>query len=1117
MPNIGKIDEFYPDVDDWETYIERLDLYCGVNDIAAERKAAVLLTSMGGKAYKKIRLLCSPDLPNDKTFAQLKTLMRDRGAAPKPTQIAARFNFQSRKQKPQESVSDFHLSLKELAEDCKFAANLEDRLRDQIVSGLHNKRVQEELLARKDLSYTEALEFALSRETALKDSDAIGASCSAPAAASVSMVKARYPKSVKSHSKLPKCSHCGRTNHTSDKCFYRDATCNLCNQIGHIKPVCPKSKHSPGKPGHKKKQFKVHTLEGDYESSDELPMHGLDCKIYSHKVQPFQVKVKVASTDIMMEVDTGATVSVMNRTDYENLQSKPPLRNTDIVLSTYTRESLRPIGMCTVEVEYNDQVAELDLYVLDNTNSPPLLGRSWLKDIKLDWNSIKVLQQQPSNSSLQPDILQLLHKHKDLFNDEIGTLRGIKAKINVKADANPKFMKSRPVPLSLQKKVNDQIDRLVDRGVLSPVTTSDWATPIVPILKGDNTVRICGDFKVTVNPVLNVETYPQPRREDLFARLAGGVTFSKIDLASAYLQMEVDEESKKYLTINTMRGLFQYNRLVFGIASAPAIFQRAIESIVRGMDDLLVYQDDILVTGKTAQEHFDTLAEVLMRLEAAGLRLKKNKCLFFVPELVYLGHKIDKTGIHTVSSKVAAIVDAPIPQNVSELRSFLGTVNYYGQFIPNLSTIIAPLNNLLRSNIDWSWTTKANQAFTDVKHCLTRAPVLAHYDPELPLVVACDASPFGIAAVLSHRFDDSSERPIAYASRALTDAEKNYAQIDREALAIIFGIKKFHEYIYGRKFVLVTDNRPLTHIFSENKCVPTMSAARIQRWALYLGGHNYTIEFRPSAKHTNVDGLSRLPLPEYPTRTGNDEHELFLLNQIEVLPISSADIALETRKDPLLSLVYQHTLHGWESYTGDNNTLKPFFSRRDEISIQSNCLLWGIRVIIPTKYQDQVLNEIHSGHLGMAKMKAVARGYVYWPNIDQNIEQKVKGCRGCTSVSKMPTPAPLHPWEWPSRPWKRLHIDFAGPFLDQMFMILVDAHSKWPEVIRMSKATSSTTINALRSIFARFGMPDQIVSDNGAQFCSAEFEMEFATLESHHTIHQAMDLLRASYIHSNML
>ena len=403
-----------------------------------------------------------------------------------------------------------------------------------------------------------------------------------------------------------------------------------------------------------------------------------------------------------------------------------------------------------------------------------------------------------------------------------------------------------------------------------------------------------------------------------------------------------------------------------------------------------------------------------------------------------------------------------------------------------MSTRLAPLNNLLKVKTKWDWTQDCNEAFLDIKKCLSTSPVLAHFDPNERLVVACDASPYGVAAVLSHRYASGSERPIAYASRTLSPAEKNYSQNDREALAVMFGVKKFQEYLFGKTFTLVTDSKALTQIYSPSKTISNVAASRVQRWAVHLGSFSYTVEHRSASKHSNVDGLSRLPVP-IKRKDKTLEADIFCVSQLDKLPVTSDAIARETRKDSILSRVYKYTLNGWDESKALEENLKPFYNRRLELSLFNGIIMLGTRVVVPTKFRGQILDEIHSGHLGVVKMKSVARTYVYWPKIDQQIEEKARGCPGCRQVLKAPPTTQLHPWEWPSKPWRRLHIDFAGPYLDKMFLIVVDAHSKWPEVVPMNSATSASTIKALRFIFARFGLPQQIVSDNGAQFTSSEF------------------------------
>ena len=274
-------------------------------------------------------------------------------------------------------------------------------------------------------------------------------------------------------------------------------------------------------------------------------------------------------------------------------------------------------------------------------------------------------------------------------------MKGVEVTLEVKSEVKPKNCKPHSVPYILKQKVADELDRLCNLGIISPVKTAKWATPIVPVVKKDGTIRICGDFKSTVNQATHIETYPLPRVEELFSNLAGGKYFSKLDMSSAYLQLPLAELSKEYLTINTHRGLYQFNRLPFGVASAPAIFQRSMETLLPDLPGLFVYLDDILITGSTLAEHLANLEGVLKRLSEAGLRLNKEKCAFFLEQIEYLGHTIDAQGVHPTGEKIKAIKNAPQPKNVTELRSFLGILNYYSRFLPTLSVKMTPLYSLL--------------------------------------------------------------------------------------------------------------------------------------------------------------------------------------------------------------------------------------------------------------------------------------------------------------------------------------------------------------------------------------------------------------------------------------
>ena len=338
----------------------------------------------------------------------------------------------------------------------------------------------------------------------------------------------------------------------------------------------------------------------------------------------------------------------------------------------------------------------------------------------------------------------------------------------------------------------------VQQGVIQPVDFADWAAPIVPVLKSDkSSVRICGDFKVTVNKFTKVDRYPIPKVDELLSTLAGGKLFTKLDLTQAYQQVCLDEESRKMVVINTHKGLFQFNCMPFGISSAPGIFQRVMESLLQGIPHVVVYLDDILITGKSHEEHLACLKEVLSRLEKSGLHLKKEKCHFFQEEVEYLGFKIDAQGIHPTLAKLEAIREAPSPGNVSELKAYLGLLSYYSKFLPNLSQEFAPLYRLLQKSSQWRWTQTEQTAFEKSKKLLSSDSVLIHFDASKDIVLACDASQSGLGVVLSHKMSDGSERPVAFASRTLSPAEKNYSQVEKEALACVFGVKKFHIFVWS--------------------------------------------------------------------------------------------------------------------------------------------------------------------------------------------------------------------------------------------------------------------------------------------------------------------------------
>ncbi|XGW11934.1 hypothetical protein V3C99_012977 [Haemonchus contortus] len=352
-----------------------------------------------------------------------------------------------------------------------------------------------------------------------------------------------------------------------------------------------------------------------------------------------------------------------------------------------------------------------------------------------------------------------------------------------------------------------------------------------------------------------VAQHPLPTTEEVFTKLNGGQFFSQIDLADAYLQIEVESRSKEMLTINAHRGLYRYNRLPFGVKSAPGIFQQIMDSMICGLQGVAPYLDDIIVTGHTYEEHCRNLETLLNRISEYGFHVRLVKCHFLMPMVRYLGFILDKDGRRPDPEKIEAVRQMPVPWNVAEVRSFLGMISYYGSFVAEMRQIRAPLDELLKKNVPSRWTSKCDEAFKRAKEVLSSDLLLTHFDPSLEIIVAADASDYGIGAVILHKMPDRTEKAICHASKSLTTAEKNYGQIEKEGLALIFAVRKFYRYIYGRQFKLLTDHKPLLHIFGPKKMVPIYTANRLQRWKLILMGYDFSLIYRSTSEFGKADAF----------------------------------------------------------------------------------------------------------------------------------------------------------------------------------------------------------------------------------------------------------------------
>ena len=964
----GTLASFDPEVEDWTEYTDQLSYYFIANGISDNAKRrAILISCCGPAIFRLIKSLVFPDSLTDFSFAQLVEKVRVH-REPKTSTILRRFQFNSRTRAPDESVADYVAGLRRLAERCAYGEMLEEMLRDRFVCGINNAAIQRRLLAESDLTLTKAVAVAQAAEiadTEVKELQSSTAGISIESTTDdkdVHKCTSEYPARTKNKvNRGTDCYRCG-AKHNPDQCRFKSVNCHACGKLGHIAKVCRTKKkfQNSDSDGTSKSTHQVVELSSNTTEYNLLP---IGCQ----EGRPLQTTVKLEGHPFVMEVDTGAAVSLINENVYKSspVLRRLPLQSSSTQLRTYTGEGITVKGELSVAVQSDSQVLTLPLLVVPG-QGPSLLGRNWLHKLRLDWSNIFTLQ----TSSLQ----NILDHYFSLFQEGLGTLKDSKVKFYLKEGATPKFFKARSVPLALQQGVSAELDHLQAERIIAPVKVADWAAPIVPVLKKDGSIRVCGDFKLTVNQATCTEVYPLPRIEKLFASLSGGTVFSTLDLSHAYNHLQLDDTAKEMTTINTHKGLYKFTRLPFGVASAPAIFQRTMETLLKDLPMTCMYIDDILVAGKTPQDHLNNLTAVLRRLQDAGLRLKKEKYSFCVPEVEYLGHIITAEGLKPSPRKLKAVVDAPQPTKLSELKTFLGLLNYYTKFLPNLATSLAPLYKLLQKNQKWQWGTEQENAYKEAKHLLTTAQILTHFDSDKPLVLACDASPYGVGAVLSHVVDGNKEKPIAYASRSLSTAERKYSQLDKEALAIVYGVTRFHQFVYGRQFTLYSDHKPLIHIFGETKSVPAMASARIQRWALTLGAYSYSIKFKKGSLHGNADALSRLPLPDHQQSVPVAPEVIASLEHLSIVPLSAAKLRTLTSHSTVLAKVRYFVRSGWPfSLQGQPAEIKPFWNRKYELSVQDDVLLWGSRVVVPDQAQSKVLELLHETHIGISRMKSLAR------------------------------------------------------------------------------------------------------------------------------------------------
>ncbi|XP_062540765.1 uncharacterized protein K02A2.6-like [Armigeres subalbatus] len=656
------------------------------------------------------------------------------------------------------------------------------------------------------------------------------------------------------------CWLCGALHYIRD-CSYKNHKCSDCGQFGHREGYCDSAKSR--KPGNKRRKRVIST---------KVVMVDM-CSVQQRRRF---VSVGLFGSKIRLQLDTASDITVISRKSWQKIGS-PALSPATVKAKTASGNVLLLDG----EFECNVTIGEI----------------TRRERIRVTANQLHLLV---TGSSLPTAALK--STFPNVFSEQLGLCSKTKVKLELKENIRPVFVPKRPVAYAMYDAVDLELDRLEKLNIITPVEYSEWAAPIVVVRKANGSIRICGDYSTGLNAALQPNQYPLPLPDDIFAKLANCKVFSQIDLSDAFLQVEVDEQHRRLLTINTHRGLYSYNRLPLGVKIAPGAFQQVIDTMLAGLECTSGYLDDVIIGGRTEEEHDRNLRAALKRIQDFGFTIRSEKCTFRKQQVKYVGLVIDARGLRPDPAKIEAIMKLPPPTNVSETRSFLGAINYYGKFVPNMRKLRYPLDNLLKAEAKFQWTAECQTAFEQFKRILSSDLLLTHYDPKREIIVSADASSVGLGATISHKFPDGTVKVVQHASRALTKAEQGYSQPDREGLAIVFAVTKFHKMLFGRHFRLQTDHQPLLRIFGSKKGIPVYTANRLQRFALNLLLYDFDIEYVPTHKFGNADLLSRLinqhvkPDEDYVIASLNLEEDL-------------RAVAQSTQADPLLRTVYHHVQH----------------------------------------------------------------------------------------------------------------------------------------------------------------------------------------------------------------
>lgn len=1068
------------------------EIAAGFEPKSGKIRVATLLSVIGEEAVEVFETF---EWSDDADKVKIEKVLEkfEKYCIPRANLLFETFRFGSRLQNEGENVDSYVTVLRKLAASCAFQ-DVNRRIRDQLVLGLRDARVRERILREMDPDLQKVIDIIRANEMAETQSKEINSNSNDEEAHHLKkgskrrervQVQPNHSRWKKNENKVQpekrdlhvKCKFCARQHERrKEKCPAWQKKCNSCGQMNHFSKCCQKS--------------------NSVEKAEIVQIFGIDSKSCSRKTKT--LTVCATGKKLTFQIDTGASCNVISYSDYKKVtgdQHGQKLAPNKIRLVSYGGKSWNSVGTCKLRI-LSDRIEYILRFVVVSFEAQPLLSLKSseelgiVKILNCDQETVAAVSKKSVTRSY------ILTEYSDVFSG-LGKLKG-KYKIAVDENVNPVVHPPRKVPVALRDELKLTLDQLVKDEIIEPVTKpTEWVSSMM-LVKKPGKLRICLDPK-DLNRAIRREHYPLPTIEDVATRLKNAKVFSVLDAKNGFWQVELDEESRALTTFNTPFGRFQWKRMPFGICSAPEVWQRKMHEFAEGLTGIEVIADDFLVCGfgdthdRADEDHDRNLMKLLEKARKENLKLNPKKLKLKMEEVPFIGHILTREGVKIDPSKVEAITKMPVPQDVKDLMRFLGMVQYVAKFLPKLSTVTEPLRRLTDKDATWKWTAEHEKILHQVKVMLTEAPVLVYYDSKKPVTIQSDASDCGLGSVLLQE-----GRPVAYSSRAMTPTEKRYAQIEKEMLAIVHGCTKFDQYIYGRDEVRIeTDHKPLEVIM--RKPIES-SPRRLQRMLLFLQKYPLKVEYKKGSELYIADTLSRAylegngPVSEIQEVLCVQERqlcwELERIHTASEIPNSKSrieEIRKATLEDEKLKKVRDFVNQGWPEEKNEvPNEVHAYFSIRDELIEEDRLLFKGVRVVIPDALRKSTLKNLHASHIGIEGTLRRAREVCYWPGMNSQIKDFIAKCDVCNSLRSQQSKEPMMSHEVPSRAWSKVSADLFE-YCNEQFIIAVDHYSNYFEVENLSQTTTMSVIKTMKKMFSRFGIPENVITDNGPQFSSREF------------------------------